>query len=216
MTFRHYICTRYNTGLYSTNVYKVEDPDKWMKERIKLYKSHVFGLRDQTNQNFHYLCFMDEKTPKKYIKEVRNLLLNFLGNSFLIVLDVPFNHFKELKVTTDYIITSRIDNDDFYLKDFVKSIQSNFKGKEEVLDVVGYQLSLNNGDWYTSGRIRPNSPFISLVEKNSGDLKTVFHKPHSSMPDLFTGRFVGDDPCYVQVIHGNNLKNKIIGKKLDK
>lgn len=216
MSFKHYICTRYNLGLFSTQPYKdkVKDPEGWMERRIGYFEALLNSLEAQTCQNFTYLCFMDMETPKKYIEDVNRAILRHLSASqYKIILDVPFNFFRELKINSKWNITTRIDNDDYYLPDFVKYVQGAFNFREEVIDTGGMQFKKATGEYFTSGRRRPNSPFISFVEK-TGNIKTVFDQPHSSMPDKYGGRFATREPQWIQVIHDENISNTIRGTKI--
>lgn len=212
MSFSHYILCRYNLTLFSENVYGILDPAGWMERRRYYFDWLIMSLGVQTCKNFHFVLFMDEKTPKEYIIELEESISKAV-ETYEIYLGHWNDWIAETDFKSDWIITSRIDCDDYYNENFVKIIQDNFKGKQEILDVYGVQYDQINDELYTSGRERPNSPFISLVERNK-DVKTVFYKPHTYMGDEFPARFVGSEPLYTQVIHDENISNKIIGKKL--
>jgi hypothetical protein len=113
----------------------------------------------------------------------------------------------------DWLITTRIDNDDEYRPEFIEEIQNSFSEKTEVLDVFGVQKK--GEQFYTSGRPTPNSPFISLVEKWDNP-KTALHRPHSIMNGEYPARWASTKPLYIQHIHDSNAANKVIGKPIDK
>lgn len=213
--FTHFIACRYNHDLYTNNTYKVKDRDGWMNDRLLKFKKLLDSLNNQTCLEFKFLIFIDPNTPILH----KEILIKFLEDNLKKinweVSEIQFNIFlKNLKVDTEFIITSRIDNDDEYLPKFVETIQKAFNGKEEVIDVKGVQFDTINNQKYTSGRLTPNSPFISLVEK-SNNIKSVYFCSHSNMCKHFKCRFSNDTEVhYIQNIHNNNIMNKIIGSKI--
>lgn len=209
--FEHYIICRYNLTLFSDNVYKVKDPDGWMQRRRNYFNWLVVSLGAQTCKDFKFVVLMDKNTPEKYLNELKSDM-SCLDN-YEIFFGNPQKWVASKEFKTDWIITSRIDCDDYYFETFVEEIQKAFRKEEEVLDVRGVQYDSIGDEFYTSGRAVPNSPFISLVETTE-DIKTIFCKPHTNMRDLFPARFVGEKELYVQVIHGENISNKIRGNLL--
>ena len=65
-TYKHYILTRYNLELYSSNPYKVENRDEWMVERLRLFKRYLGSLIKQTNKDFTIILAFDSNTPDVY------------------------------------------------------------------------------------------------------------------------------------------------------
>jgi hypothetical protein len=164
--FEHLILCRYNCGLYSSNVYKVSNPDEWMINRISKFTNLLLSLKNQTCQDYKFYIFIGEKTPEYHVKTILNKVKEYLDDSkYEITTGHPIRYIQNLNIISEYVITSRIDNDDEYFPNFVKSIQECFSEKEEILDVIGIQIDTINSKKYTSGRVIPNSPFISLVEK---------------------------------------------------
>ena len=208
--FKHYLLLRYNLTLFSTNVYNVADPDRWMNKRLPKFFRLLESLKAQTHKDFTLVVGVDYDTPDSYIKDIVDYL-DLSGVTYHLVYEQPSEWLKRREKESEWLITSRIDNDDEYLPSFIGFIQQAFREKEEVLDVYGMQCL--NGELYSSGRPHANSPFITLVER--WDLpKTVHYKAHSVMNGEYPARFVGTNPLYIQHIHDNNIMNKIIGKKL--
>ena len=217
MNFEHYILCRYNTNLFSDNVYKVKNPTKWMIDRKSLFKWLLISLEAQTSDNFTFIVYLDSNTPEPLVNDVESMLINNLSVKWEISFKHPIEDMRRRKKKSPWIITSRIDNDDYYSPDFVATIQDNFSNTTEVIDVYGIQYDKEGDSFYTSGRSKPNSPFVSLIEPSSV-CNTVFIKTHTVMNQLYPARFVPDyyEPLYTQVIHGDNVSNKIIGDKIDK
>lgn len=212
MSLSHYIICRYNLTLFTNNVYKIKDPNGWMERRRYYFDWLIMSLGVQTCKNFHFVLLMDRNTPSEYVRDLDNAISHATGD-YEIFFGNPQKWLESKEIKSDWLITSRIDCDDYYNERFVETIQSEFKAKTELLDVHGLQYDMVNEEFYTSGRIGPNSPFISLVEPTQG-AKTVFEKQHTYMPQKYPARFVGSEPLYIQVIHEENISNKIIGQKI--
>ena len=210
---KHFIFCRYNTGMFSSNVYKVSDPLTWMAHRLPKYVRLLESLAAQTNQNFTFVIAMDEKTPKEWIDSVIETTENHIKN-YILIFDIHQIWVNSIVIEEDWVITSRIDNDDAYKPYFVDAISKAFSYKIEVLDVMGIQIDELTGKKYTSGRVRPNSPFLSFSEPNQGTLATCYDRPHSVMPDDYLARFISGETHYIQYIHDRNVTNKIQGELL--
>lgn len=210
--FKHFLLCRYNLGLYTDNPYKIECPSVWMEERLPMFKRLLKSLQDQTNSNFALIVSLDAFTPLRYTGEIAQVLVNS-GLDFVLIYRDPREAIPSVSKEAEWLITTRIDNDDEYRPEFIEAIQSSFREETEVLDVFGVQF--DGEKYYTSGRPTPNSPFISLVEKWN-DPKTVLHRPHSIMNGEYLARWASKEALYIQHIHNSNAANKIIGRPIQK
>jgi hypothetical protein len=77
----------------------------------------------------------------------------------------------------DFVITSRIDNDDMIHKDFINTIQTLFQPVAgHVIDLrTGYQLIIEKRKHEILMFTDPFNPFISLIE-NPYNLKSAFQR----------------------------------------
>lgn len=206
-TYKHYILTRYNLVLYSSNPYKVKDKDSWMMHRIKLFKRYLKSLEVQTNQDFTIVLALDSKTPKTYLAEIV-FLLDMSGLDYELSYDKqPNKWIEDNKPDTEWLITTRLDNDDEVKPNFVEVIQKSFSNKTELIDVRGVKVM--EGKEYPYNRTAVGSPFITLIEKTN-QCKTAMFKTHSVMPTLYPHRFASDEPLFIQHIHDKNQSNTLI------
>lgn len=208
--FNHFLLCRYNLGLYSSNPYNVKDKDAWMRERLPMFKRLLDSLEAQTNKDFILILSIDAFTPVEFQKEIAELL-NTYSFKFLGCTVQPREFIKTLKIEREWMITSRIDNDDEYYPNFIETIQKSFQAKSEVLDIKGVQF--DGKDYYKTNRRYPNSPFLSLVEPST-QRKTAHYRAHTSMNKFAPARFVSNETLYIQHIHENNVINKISGDKI--
>lgn len=215
MKFKHFLLTRYNLGLYRNATQMINgkivnsDCDAWMENRLKLFRQFCYpSIWRQKNQNFTWLLLFDEKTPERYIKEIERLRYKNL----VIVKDketessrnIFTKAIKQLN-NAEYLITTRIDNDDAFHKDAVKIIQENFTGQK--LEA----LNFNYGYCWKDGRIYlkcyPNNMFCSLYEKVVDNRFNTVDTEHSYLSIRFKTKTIVDKPYWLLVMHGENLSN---------
>ncbi len=128
------------------------DPDKWMQDRLELFDKYcVPSVMSQSNKNFTWLVVFDPKTPSKFRERIERyrddgVLVPLYAKSRCrdearVVASVfsgkllRFLHFeaalpaaqdyvtRRLDKWTEYIITTRLDNDDAIHSDFVRRVQ---------------------------------------------------------------------------------------------
>lgn len=208
--FKHFIFIRYNWDLYTNNPYNLTDEakDEYMKKRLPLFQVTLDSLKAQTNQNFTALISVDPNTPEGLRAAIELRVISMDMPNLKIIYRYQKDYVQSLKIEEPWLITSRIDNDDEYYPEFIETIQRAFRSEVEVLDVRGRQQK--EGKLYTTKRVPPNSPFLTLVEK-SNNIRTCFWTDHSHMHKRFNARFVGDRALYIQHIHDTNLVNKLNG-----
>jgi len=189
---KHYIITRYNLELYTSNPNGVKDVEQWMEGRVPLFercKQSVLGKED-----FEWWLLIDPLTPQKW--------RDYLQCDSRIKL-------KEVKMPNELVfprgwkLTSRLDSDDYYLPGAIRTIQKHIIEREIVLDI---DYTIFDGVHNPSNRPRANSMFASLV--NNKPNVCVYHGEHSTLPDKYRS-FKIKKVLAVHDIHGGNLFNKL-------
>jgi len=206
--YKHYLLTRFNLGLFSENKYEIKDPSKWMDRRIEEFKKwNLPSVLNQSEKSFKWVILIDENTPKRYINQLNELL-----HPYDVWTVKSIDAFSEMLMHTEkeFIITTRLDNDDIIHPDFIAEIQKAHSNKVKLIDVDGEQWDAQTNKYYTSGRDQNNSPFLSLIERTSKDIKTCYEYDHTYMPFYYHSQKI-DKVLYTQVLHGNNIANKIKG-----
>lgn len=224
--FEHYILTRFNTQLDDNGLLLYDKPgaDEWMETRMVLFERTKESVLSQ-NGNFNWVVSLDERTPDRFLNEI------FTDERMILThLDIrhPFLE-GEIKPKTDWVITTRLDNDDRYFPGFVTEVQGKFEPKLKVIDVAFYQLEEATDKLYVPRRKKwPASMYISLVEPKER-VMTAFCRPHGQVfgeypteGDYKTGlknlRKIGhsyiNKPLAMMVCHGTNMTNAIDGEYL--
>lgn len=222
-TYQHFVLTRFNRYLFSANPrkqkYNPRFAHAWMNHRIALFNRYCLpSMKAQTCQNFTWLVFFDRNTPKKYISALHDL---FSYKNFIPVYQGSFQTavLNHLLPTTEYIITTRLDNDDAFHVTAIRRIQECFHG-QDLLALnfpMGYRLANNR---LFSARHLSN-PFLSLIERVRTEptgkkaVFTVMDQKHDEIHRIAKVKQLIAKPMWLQVIHGRNLKNRGGGEPLN-
>lgn len=205
--FKHYILTRFNLGIYSFEspyLKVIETPEGWMRHRMQLFEQTALpSVMSQTCREFRWLIAFDPLTPEAVIRRYAKI------EQVEVCHEQPHLHLRRQQPGAEWLITTRFDNDDILLPDFVATIQGEFRRQQEVIDVEYQKIENDNRTVrYPSMRPRPNSPFLTLVERWGVEPMTALGRPHTVIPDVYEARKLPEVLAYM-VIHDRNVINKI-------
>lgn len=199
--FKHYILTRYNKRWKKSDKNGVKVCDvQWMENRKKLFENITMpSIKNQTNQNFVWLLLFDPNTDTKWMYNEGNI--KSITDDFI----------NYINTDCDYIITTRLDNDDYLHPEFVNEIQNAFTELPSIIGVRGYKY---DGQYYKDDNkgIVKNS-FISVIEP-SNNVNTVYAHPHPKIHKYFNNHIKIEKRLYAQVIHNRNISNDIKSKDM--
>ena len=219
--FYHFLITRFNLKNPGCDVTKNNETlldENWMDERLELFSNYCYpSVINQSNKNFKWLLFFDNSTSEKY----RNKIDQILNNHPLII---PFyidgmpnfqtailNYIVKNANDKDYLITSRIDNDDCIHKDFINEIQKQFN-KQDFLaidNINGYTMQVEP-TFILGKKEHIFNPFISLIERNF-EPKTVWHYVHNMWKKEPRLIHLSEKRLWLSIIHGKNKVNEFDG-----
>lgn len=192
--FKHVVLTRFN---YPEGFELIE-------ERLDLFKKYTLkSMNRQTCKNFTWVFFTEN-----------DLDIDFENKVFIKKEDYPLWK-KKLSEEYEYIIETRLDNDDIIHPGFIQSIQSNFIDNTFVLDFSGYRYDLRDDTIYEDKLYSSSftSPFLSLISKLKDGLY-VFDYNHREMGKNFKTIFK-EQRLWIQMIHNSNkLMNKDSTEKI--
>lgn len=213
--FDHLLITRFNVRVY------VDRPasEDWLRHRLHYFNSICCAsVMSQTSRNFKWIVLFDAERDSWFQSEVQNLSQKGLFEPVWV--DGVFSQAMIASVAGEYssaewLITSRLDNDDAIAKDYIAEVQSQFEG--QLMEFVNFQSGFQLTD---SGRllsrVDPSNPFIALIEKRSDHApKTVYGWPHNEVGRHANLRQVKSHPMWLQMIHGRNLGNQATGIRAD-
>lgn len=161
--------------------YPKEYPHKEERERL-FFKYTLPSIKNQTDQNFKYIIIGQTHDWKQLEDEIKGI--------------------------NDWVVTTRLDNDDMILPEFTKEIK-NIPLQEQVIDFNGYRYDERTNKFYKDTKYINHftSPFISLMER-SENYKGVYSDQHQNMGRKFNLNRI-EKRLWCQIIHDTNqLMNK--------
>ena len=219
--FQHYLITRFNLKNKNWDVTKNNESlltREWMTHRIGLFSNFCLpSVASQTNTNFKWLLFFDITTEDDFKIEIEKLLKPYPHfKAFFIKGMEEFHSSIKTFITEDskdspYIITSRIDNDDCIHKDYIATIQEQFKSQDFMaIDILkGYSLQISP-NLMLGKKEHIFNPFISLIEKNNTP-KTVWFSDHNMWKKESRRIEIANKRLWMSIIHEKNKVNTFDG-----
>jgi len=218
--FKHFIITRFNLrkdGWETTKNNEKLLTDSWLKERFDLFENYCFhSVKNQSNQNFKWFVFFDVNTPDEYVTKIQDYKDSY-ENFYPFFIDGMENYLPSiiekinLNCDQDYLITSRLDNDDSLHKNYVDEVQSCFDSQDYLaIDIIdGYTL-LTGEKSLLGLKKHLYNPFISLIEKKE-NYKTVWFREHTHWKYEKRILRVKNKLLWLTVIHSKNKENEFTG-----
>jgi hypothetical protein len=212
--FTHIVLTRFNVvTTFAPASRGIEEA--WLKDRVAIFMRYCFpSITTQKSAKFHWLVFCNADSPA-WFKEHMASLAAFLTPVYVEGLATNEVFAQKVKesglVTTPYLITTRVDNDDALSRDHLARIQRAFRhqAREFVIFPIGMQLF--RGHLY--GLCWLDNPFFSLIEKvqQSGDFTTVLCVRHGDIYKVGRVRQLWHTSQWLEVIHSKNVSNSLRG-----
>jgi Putative rhamnosyl transferase len=210
----HLLLTRFNTEVGFAPSAKRLETD-WLTARLALFQRYCLpSVASQTDAEFRWLVFFDAASPK-WFKDKISTFQPFMTPVYVsgratdeVIAD------KVLQtglVTSPYLITTRLDNDDAISTGHLASVQRAFRGQER--EFVTFPFGLQSFRNHLYNVYWPSNPFISLIEKvdDIGQVTTVFCVAHDRLSDKHRLRKIWRSPQWLQILHDSNLGNSLRG-----
>ncbi|MGX7668340.1 glycosyltransferase [Flavobacterium pedocola] len=219
--FYHYLITRFNLKNPEWDVTKNNETlldTAWMDERMNLFETYCLpSVTGQTNKNFEWLLFFDSSTSEQYrnriveiTKDHKNIKLFFIDGMPKFSSSI-LDYIAKNASDKEYLITSRIDNDDCIHKNYIDAIQKMFNRQEFLaIDIInGYTLQVEP-NFILGKKDHIFNPFISLIERNENP-KTVWHYSHNMWKKEPRIVHTTGKRLWLSIIHGKNKVNEFDG-----
>ena len=213
--FTHYLVTRFNvpfTGAAPEFFSGKTLSPEWMTHRIRLFSDYcVPSVAGQSNMDFTWLIYLDPETDRTDIIRVRAAIPANVRVELRYVSDYTLM-LEDLRAYcracgTEYVITSRLDNDDAIGREFIERVQAAFQPTHGLL------VNFLGGFYYdpsarilTHHRHKLRNSFTSLVERLAPDQSpcTIMGFPHLEPPsDLLVVNLPYPHSFWIN-LHGTN------------
>lgn len=217
----HYLITRFNLrsrDWHHTRLGEEVLTENWLKKRFAIFEKYCLpSVINQSNQNFKWCVFFDVDTPgfyKKRIDRFKKQQSNFfpvyiedmesLNRSLIAFIEKTITGFP-------FLITTRLDNDDILHRDFIETIQSQFKLQDDlVIDLTkGFQIQRKRH--YSAIRTIdfPFNQFISYAETTTPPIRTVMDKQHQEWKRHHLVKSFSEKEMWIEFIHDTNKWNDV-------
>jgi hypothetical protein len=234
----HIVTTRYNASLYGTGKTRHRiafDPDEWMRARFRLFSTFTLpSLRGQSCQDFRWFVFIDPATPRDFRQQLEDTAGD-CPQMEIVPLEESVLEFLKREIASSgagVALTSRIDNDDAWDRDYVKWVQGDEIPLGRVVDFQdSYWLDVEVREiyhckvrWWTDPQwwrfwqsvLRPRISNSPTVVETAQRPRTVYAANHRELVDVFGRRaieFIPDKPYRLVTCHEHNLLNRIGGRE---
>lgn len=219
---KHFLVTRFNLRHEEWKTDKkgsVVLTDKWLDERFELFFNYCLpSVINQKNQNFTWIVLFDSKTPSQYKSVIDKISADYKNFRALFIDDMKLVQFslkqfisKVLNDKDDFIITTRLDNDDSIHYNFIETIQKlAIKKADTVIDLRrGYQLNVSNNYFEYRKYYNSFNPFISVIESTASFNTIHCGKTHRQWMNSRSIIVYDETPLWIEVIHNRNKYNSV-------
>jgi len=201
---QHFILTKVATG---------RPGDSWLRTRLELFRDYCLpSVSGQRKREFTWLLAMNPRTPSWFINALSPLLES--ANATVVFTpdsDRLFPNWTPLiehLISSDRLLTSRLDSDDMLQVNFVDDVQRAAQQVEDdtVLDFPsGFQVRLPD---FACRRFTSECPthFISLVESRRQTVCGCGN--HTRIKAKYRVHNVHAKPMWIELCHGGNLKTR--------
>ena len=215
----HVILTRFNVRYVDDpTVASIGVDPEWLEKRFILFERYCLpSILSQTNQDFRWLIFFDSETPANFKERVQEIERRSSNIHAVYCSTLPLSLAQEavrshINPLSDWVLTTRIDNDDGIGPDFVETLQ-----KSVLMDTVRvYNFPVGiilRGNRAYRREDRSNA-FISLCEPANG-AQTIFAiLRHIDAQEFCPVIQLSERPSWLQVIHETNISNRIRGDRI--
>ena len=213
---QHFLLTRFNV----TDRAKLSPglEQGWLSHRFDLFRQFCLpSIEGQRASNFCWLVHFDARTPQAALDQFKELVADLPVVIVLVEPDGPDLHesareaiSKQLLPTTEWVLTSRIDNDDALAADYLLRVQNALSGKSAAFGTFSNGYEWNGTRLYT--RHYPLSPFVNRIEPVA-EFQTVWEVEHRKVASCGEWSRIDGPPAWLQVVHGENISNVVRGRR---
>lgn len=213
----HFILTRFNLASPGREE-TLRSRTGWLDRRIALFEKYCLpSVAAQTNSNFKWLIYFDIRTPETSLHHFDE----YARKPFIELRRVDGPNFSREDVRNDivrlstpgcdWVLTTRLDNDDAIGRTFVDTLQRAFEPSGRYVLNFPHGLILERGRIY---RVTDRSNAFATLVEPADDVRTVWARQHTDLRLLAPLRQLGSEPMWLQVIHGDNVSNRKRGIRL--
>lgn len=215
MRYTHLLLTRFNVRESEADSLALNEA--WLAKRFELFDNYCFpSIINQTCKDFKWIILLDGKTPEKF-RQLEHEYHNKAGlELYFEYLEGYYDYTnlapvlaKYIPEGVEYVVTSRVDNDDALAPDYIAEVHKNL-----VFSAEKNFISFNRGIQYFSKQDLSynveyaTNHFTTLVEPASKPFSTVLCFDHTQADSIGVFHVIDTHrPMWTEVVHGNNVIN---------
>ncbi|MCC2029639.1 hypothetical protein KEC56_08925 [Microbacterium sp. YMB-B2] len=212
----HLILTRFNLPTPGPESL-VRAQDGWLQNRVVLFERHtVATMRAQTCRDFTWVIYFDPESPRWLIDR----LAPFVAEGLFVPIyreqvgweDVVGDARSIFANRSDLLLTTNLDNDDAVAADFVDRLQDAARRHPDHAIYLRKGLILQGDALYV--RDDPDNAFCSISETWDAPI-TAWRDWHILLREHLPVASLDGPPAWLQVIHGQNVSNRVRGNRVD-
>lgn len=207
------ILTRYNlptSGLES----RVRAREGWLRDRTELFLRYCApSVARQRDTPVDWLVYFDPDGPAWLRDQLRPLvdtgLFRPIYRTSVTMADLVEDLRSVVKVKSDFLVTTNLDNDDALAIDACKRVTS--VNPYAARTVIYMERGLVKSPTSLYQRIDRRNAFVSVME-TWDDPVTSWSEYHNEFPRLMPAITLKGEPGWLQVVHGSNVSNRVRGR----
>lgn len=218
-TVQHVILTRFNIPSPGRELSLRSKPG-WLAGRFKLFEDYCLpSVAAQTERDFEWVIFFGEETTAKFRMEIERLQQIFpFHAAFTDLADMPdiIQSVLPRYQGADWLLSTRLDSDDILAIDHVARLREAIEpGRPQVINFAsGAILSLSGRSPRFYRITDKKNPFASFLEPMGKSAKTIWNEIHVNISRLAPVTQVEGRPGWLQVVHGDNVSNRVKGRRV--
>lgn len=229
MSYIHYVITRFNIKQsFGCKPRKPEEnfmqknlDEKYLSNRFTIFENYTLpSLQNQTNKNFKWLLLFHKNTPEKF-KQMLYKWEQIMPQIQPVFLEedekwnITTYRKKNNQEQEDFYITSRIDNDDAYHKEYIEKIQ-NYVQANPVSPCIltfpkGMQYSVETKKLYQYPY--EANHFTTMLSKEDSLYTQIYQLNHSKIfehqEEINIHVLKEEKPMWLEIVHETNFINHI-------
>lgn len=213
-SFTHLVLTRFNTAVgYAPSAKRLDSG--WLRMRLAMFERYCLpSMAAQRNAIFQWIVFCDAKSPEWFCEKMASfgpLVKTIYVDGWLTDERIAGSVAAADMVSTPYLITTRLDNDDALASGHLAIVQSEFQ--EQDREFLEFPVGIQSFRGYLYNVYWHSNPFLSLVEKvqKAKRFTTVCCVRHDRVRSAGRIRSLVRSPQWLQLIHGENIGNSLRG-----
>jgi hypothetical protein len=219
-SFKHIVITRFWFRRFAGGQAIEERPDlSWFQNRCRLFATYCLPtVLAQSVKDFTWFIYFDKATPMECLEQVREIVSRYSHIQIRTIEEFQPSTIKteivsEIGGTAEWLLTTRLDTDDGWHRDFVRRLQSSIRAG--VCEFLNFPVGIISYRGKAYLYRHQSNAFISLFEPTETAM-TVFCSAHEILYRIAPIRQLSPTPAFLQVVHGGNLSNKPRGMRVHK